>query len=205
MTVNNMINTITIKENTSINTTTESKKIFGFWLYLVSDCILFATMFSVYFVMVDNISDGPSRKDIFKLSSVVLETIFLLLSTISYGTVKILVYKERFLYTIIALLITFIFGLSFISLEFFELHTLIIKGFGPNRSGFLSAFFTLIVMHGLHVFFGMIWILVIIFQIIKFGITKIMRIRIVCLSLFWHFIDLVWICVFTFVYLIGIV
>lgn len=204
MTVNNIINTIEIKNNSHINTTTESKKIFGFWLYLVSDCILFATMFSVYFVMSDNISDGPSGKDIFKLSFVVLETIFLLLSTVSYGMVKILVYRKKLIHTIIALLITFIFGLSFISLELFEFYTLIIKGYGPFRSGFLSAFFTLVAMHGIHVFFGMIWILVMICQIMTFGITHIMRIRIACLSLFWHFIDLVWICVFTFVYLIGI-
>jgi len=205
MTVNNIINTIEIQDNSHTNTKNTSKKIFGFWLYLVSDCILFATMFSVYFVMSDSVSDGPSGKDIFKLSFVILETIFLLLSTISYGMVKILIYKKRLIYTIIALLITFIFGLIFISLELFEFYTLIIKGYGPCRSGFLSAFFTLVTTHGIHVFFGMIWILVMVFQIIKFGITQIIRIRIECLSLFWHFIDLVWICVFTFVYLIGIV
>ncbi|CAL4043751.1 cytochrome o ubiquinol oxidase subunit III [Buchnera aphidicola] len=205
MTINNSINTISIRKKKYVDDTTGLKKIFGFWLYLVSDCIIFATMFSVYFVMVDNVSDGPIGKDIFQLSFLVLETMLLLFSTVFYGMVKILVHKKKLMYSIIALFITSVFGLGFVILELFEFYTLIMKDYGPNRSGFLSAFFTLIGLHGIHVFFGIIWILVMISQIIKFGLSRIICIRIACLGLFWHFLDLVWICIFTFVYLIGIV
>lgn len=202
MIINNLIPIIEMNKKKYSNDVIESKKIFGFWLYLISDCILFATMFSVYFVMVNNISDGPIGKDIFKLSFILSETILLLFSTISYGMVKISVHQKRLMNTVIFLFITFFFGLGFIGLEFFEFYSLIIKGYGPSRSGFLSALFTLVGAHGIHVFFGIIWVLVMICQIIKFGISKITHIRIVCLGLFWHFLDLVWICLFTFVYLI---
>ncbi|CAL4324496.1 cytochrome o ubiquinol oxidase subunit III [Buchnera aphidicola] len=202
MIINNLIPIVEMNKKKYINDVIESKKIFGFWLYLISDCILFATMFSVYFVMVNNTADGPTGKDIFKLSFILLETILLLFSTISYGLVKISVYQNRLMNTVIFLFITFFFGLGFIGLEFFEFYSLIKKGYGPSRSGFLSAFFTLVATHGIHVFFGVFWVLVMICQIIKFGISKTTYIRILCLGLFWHFLDLVWICLFTFVYLI---
>jgi len=198
---NNTINKI---DNKFLHVEKNSKTIFGFWLYLVSDCIIFATMFAVYFVMMHSISNGPTGKEIFQLSVVLIETILLLLTAIFSGLTNIAVYKKNLRCVILSLLINFILGLGFVSLELLEFYHLIIEGYSPNRNGFLSAFFTLIGMHGIHIIFGMLWIIVIIFQTLKFGVTEMIAIRIKCLNLFWHFLDIIWMCIFTFIYLIGV-
>ncbi|MGK3130082.1 cytochrome o ubiquinol oxidase subunit III [Pantoea sp. Al-1710] len=180
-----------------------ANKVFGFWIYLMSDCIIFATLFATYAVMVNNTAGGPAGKDIFELPFVLVETALLLLSSITYGMAVIAMNNQNKGSVISWLALTFLFGAGFIGMEIYEFHHLILEGFGPDRSGFLSAFFTLVGTHGLHVTSGLIWMAVMMFQISKRGLTATNRTRIMCLSLFWHFLDVVWICVFTVVYLMG--
>ncbi len=180
-----------------------ANKVFGFWIYLMSDCIIFATLFATYAVMVNNTAGGPAGKDIFELPFVLVETALLLLSSITYGMAVIAMNNQNKGSVISWLALTFLFGAGFIGMEIYEFHHLIKEGFGPDRSGFLSAFFTLVGTHGLHVTSGLIWMAVLMFQISKRGLTENNRTRIMCLSLFWHFLDVVWICVFTVVYLMG--
>ena len=181
-----------------------AKKVFGFWVYLMSDCIIFATLFATYGVMVNNTAGGPAGKDIFELPFVLGETALLLLSSITYGLAVIGMNNQNKGAVQGWLALTFLFGAGFIAMEIYEFHHLIGEGFGPDRSGFLSAFFTLVGTHGLHVTSGLIWMLVLMFQIANRGLTATNRTRIMCLSLFWHFLDVVWICVFTIVYLMGV-
>ncbi|MBP2170142.1 cytochrome o ubiquinol oxidase subunit 3 [Erwinia toletana] len=180
-----------------------ANKVFGFWIYLMSDCIIFATLFATYAVMVNSTAGGPAGKDIFELPFVLVETALLLLSSITYGFAVISMGKGSKSTVIGWLALTFLFGLGFIGMEIYEFHHLIVEGFGPQRSGFLSAFFTLVGTHGLHVTSGLIWMLVLMYQISRRGLTDTNRTRIMCLSMFWHFLDVVWICVFTIVYLMG--
>ncbi|VFP86433.1 cytochrome o ubiquinol oxidase subunit III [Candidatus Erwinia haradaeae] len=181
----------------------ETQKIFGFWLYLMSDCVMFATLFATYGVIVNNIANGPTGKDFFNLQCILLETILLLLSSLMHGLAIIQMNLGRKNSVIVYLVLTFLFSFGFISIEGFEFLDLFSRGITPNLSGFLSGFFTLVGTHGLHVIFGMLWMILLIFQIITKGLTETNRIRLTCLSLFWHFLDIVWICVFTIVYLIG--
>jgi len=177
--------------------------VFGFWLYLMTDCILFASIFAAYAVLVNNVAGGPSGHDIFELPYVLGETACLLLSSITYGFAMLAVFKGKKSQVLFWLAITFLFGLGFIGMEINEFHKLIEEGFGPNRSGFLSGFFTLVGTHGLHVSSGLIWMGVMMYQVWKNGLTPSNITRLSCLSLFWHFLDVVWICVFTVVYLMG--
>ena len=153
-------------------------KIFGFWIYLMSDCILFSILFATYAVLVNGTAGGPTGKDI-------------------------AMYKNNKSQVISWLALTWLFGAGFIGMEIYEFHHLIVNGMGPDRSGFLSAFFALVGTHGLHVTSGLIWMAVLMVQIARRGLTSTNRTRIMCLSLFWHFLDVVWICVFTVVYLMG--
>ena len=180
-----------------------ANKVFGFWIYLMSDCIIFATLFATYAVMVNSTAGGPSGKDIFELPFVLVETALLLFSSITYGFAVISMNKGAKAAVNGWLALTFLFGVGFIGMEIYEFHHLIAEGFGPQRSGFLSAFFTLVGTHGLHVTSGLIWMLVLMYQISRRGLNATNRTRIMCLSLFWHFLDVVWICVFTVVYLMG--
>lgn len=180
-----------------------SIKIFGFWIYLMSDCILFASLFAAYAVLSHGTAGGPSGKDIFELPFVLGETGLLLLSSITYGFAMLAMHKGKNSGVIGWLGLTFLFGLGFIGMELHEFSHLISEGFGPDRSAFLSAFFTLVGTHGIHVTCGLIWIVLTMVQVCKKGLTKRMQTRLSCLSLFWHFLDIVWICVFTVVYLMG--
>ena len=178
-------------------------KVFGFWIYLMSDCILFATLFATYSVLVNSVAGGPSGKDIFELPFVLVETFFLLFSSITYGMAILAMHKNNKSQVNAWLGLTFLFGLCFIGMELYEFHHLISEGYGPDRSGFLSGFFTLVATHGLHVTSGLIWILVMMTHVARRGLTPTNQTRLMCLSLFWHFLDVVWICVFTVVYLLG--
>ncbi|MGV8916278.1 MAG: cytochrome o ubiquinol oxidase subunit III [Pseudomonas sp.] len=180
-----------------------SMTVFGFWIYLMTDCILFATIFAAYSVLSNNIAGGPSGKDIFELPYVLVETFCLLFSSITYGFAMLALHKGNKKGVMAWLAVTFLLGLGFIGMEVNEFHHLIAEGFGPDRSGFLSGFFTLVGTHGLHVTSGLIWMAVLMFQIKKKGLTATNATRLSCLSLFWHFLDVVWICVFTVVYLMG--
>ncbi len=179
-------------------------KVFGFWIYLMSDCVLFASLFATYAVLMHGTAGGPSGKDIFDLKFVLVETFCLLLSSITYGFAMLNMSKGNVGAVKGWLFVTFLFGLGFIGMELTEFHHLISEGFGPQRSGFLSAFFTLVATHGLHVTVGLIWIITMIVQISRRGLSSVNQTRLMCLSLFWHFLDVVWICVFTVVYLLGV-
>lgn len=178
-------------------------KVFGFWIYLMSDCILFAVLFATYAVLMNGSAGGPTGKDIFELPFVLTETFLLLFSSITYGMAVIAMNKNSKSRLLCWLVLTFLFGAGFIGMELYEFHHLIVNGMGPDRSGFLSAFFALVGTHGVHVTSGLLWMLVLMVQIVGRGLTSTNRTRILCLSLFWHFLDVVWICVFSVVYLMG--
>ncbi len=181
-----------------------ANKLFGFWIYLMSDCILFATLFATYAVLSGATAGGPIGKDIFEIPFVFVETMLLLFSSITFGFGMIAMKRKDLAGMKRWMIVTFLLGLGFIGMELYEFHHLIEAGFGPQRSAFLSAFFTLVGTHGLHVTFGLIWLAVAYQQLSSKGLTETVQTRFQCLSLFWHFLDIVWICVFTIVYLLGV-
>ncbi|AKC59813.1 cytochrome o ubiquinol oxidase subunit III [Blochmannia endosymbiont of Polyrhachis (Hedomyrma) turneri] len=188
-----------------MNNNLSNIKKFGFWLYIMSDSILFATLFAVYIILKNNIADGPSGKDIFNLPFVFIETLLLLISSITYTMVSIATNTNNKKMINIWMIITFLFGCCFCIMEIHEFYHLIGKNYGPWRSGFLSSLFTLLGTHALHVLSGLIWIIIMMIHIYQFGVTIDNKIRLQCLSIFWHFLDIIWICVFTFVYLFGMI
>jgi cytochrome o ubiquinol oxidase subunit 3 len=175
----------------------------GFWIYLMSDCLIFGMLFATFAVLGGNYAGGPGPKDLFDLPLVALNTSMLLFSSITYGFAMIAMQSNSKKGLIGWLLVTLVFGLCFLGIELFEFHHLIEEGAGPQRSAFLSAFFTLVGTHGLHVTFGSIWLITLVVQVARHGLTDANKRRLSCLSLFWHFLDVVWIGVFTFVYLMG--
>ena len=182
---------------------TGGNTVFGFWLYLMTDCILFACVFATYAVLVNHTAGGPSGKDIFELPYVLGETALLLVSSCTYGFAMIAAHRGFKGQTLAWLAATFVLGAGFIGMEINEFHHLIAEGFGPDKSAFLSSFFTLVGMHGLHVTAGLVWMVIMMLQVSKRSLTDRNNTRLMCLSLFWHFLDIVWICVFTIVYLMG--
>jgi cytochrome o ubiquinol oxidase subunit 3 len=176
----------------------------GFWLYLMSDCLVFACLFATYAVLGRNYAGGPTGAQIFQLPVVALNTAFLLLSSITYGFAMLQSQRNRVIGTLLWLFVTALFGVAFIFLELSEFVSLIHEGAGPQRSGFLTSFFALVGTHGLHVGFGLVWLVTLAFQLKRLGLTPANRRRLMCLSMFWHFLDLVWIGVFSFVYLMGV-
>jgi cytochrome o ubiquinol oxidase subunit 3 len=176
----------------------------GFWIYLMSDCLVFAVLFATYGVLGRNYAAGPSGADLFDLRLVAVNTAMLLLSSITYGFAMLAMDKGRQAAVQGWLAITGLFGLAFIGIELYEFAHLIHEGATPMRSAFLSSFFTLVGTHGLHVTFGLIWLVVLMTQVAKQGLIEANRRRLMCLSMFWHFLDVVWIGVFTFVYLMGV-
>jgi cytochrome o ubiquinol oxidase subunit III len=175
----------------------------GFWIYLMSDCILFAALFASFAVLRGATAGGPSGREIFSLPYVAVETACLLVSSFTYGMAMISADQGRQTWVLRWLGLTLLLGLSFVGMEVHEFVKLIGDGDGPNRSGFLSAFFTLVGTHGLHVTSGMVWMGVLIAHVLRRGLTEANRTRLMCLSLFWHFLDIVWVGVFTVVYLMG--
>lgn len=179
-----------------------SHSVFGFWLYLMTDCVLFASLFAVFAVMAHQFAGGPSGKDLFDIPGIALETAVLLLSSITYGFAMLGAHRRKSGVVLGWLAVTFVLGLAFLWFELNEFAHLIAEGAGPGRSAFLSSFFTLVGTHGLHVTVGLIWMVVLAVQIvIKPELSEREITRLTCLSLFWHFLDIVWICVFSFVYL----
>ncbi|WP_398470102.1 cytochrome o ubiquinol oxidase subunit III [Tardiphaga sp.] len=177
----------------------------GFWLYLMSDCLIFAMLFATFGVLGTSYAAGPGPKDLFDLKLVALNTAMLLFSSITYGFAMLAMMKGKVGSTQMWLAITGLFGLAFLGIELYEFHHMIHEGAGWWRSAFLSSFFALVGTHGLHVTFGIIWLVVLMVQVAKFGLIEANQRRLMCLSMFWHFLDVVWIGVFTFVYLMGVV
>jgi cytochrome o ubiquinol oxidase subunit III len=183
----------------------ESHSVFGFWLYLMTDCVIFAALFAVFAVMSHQFAGGATAKDLFEIDGVAIETAILLVSSITFGFGMLAAQKGRKGTLLVWLAITFVLGLAFIGLEIREFSHLVAEGNGPDRSAFLSSFFTLVGTHGLHVTLGLIWMAVLAGQVMfKGDLSETSLRRLTCLSLFWHFLDVVWICVFTFVYLASV-
>ena len=181
----------------------ENGTLLGFWLYLMSDCLVFACLFASYGVLGGNYAGGPTGADLFELPLVAVNTSLLLLSSITYGFAVISMRHKRQGATLAWLAVTGVLGAGFVGLELHEFANLIHQGNGPQRSAFLSSFFTLVGTHGLHVTFGIVWLLTLMMQVAKHGLIAANRRRLMCLSMFWHFLDVIWIGVFTFVYLMG--
>jgi cytochrome o ubiquinol oxidase subunit 3 len=182
----------------------ENGTLLGFWMYLMSDCLIFACLFAAYAVLGRNYAGGPSGAEIFELPTVALNTAFLLLSSITFGFAMLTMQQKKLQPTLIWLVVTGILGACFLGLELNEFLHLIHEGNGPQRSAFLTSFFALVGTHGLHVTFGIVWLITLMSQLGKHGITPENTRRMMCLSMFWHFLDVVWIGVFTFVYLMGV-
>ena len=176
----------------------------GFWIYLMSDALIFAALFATFGVLNSSYAGGPVPREIFELPLVALNTAVLLISSITFGFAMLEMEAGRVSGTRLWLLVTALFGAGFLGIEIYEFSSLIAEGATPQRSAFLSAFFTLVGTHGLHVFFGLIWIVTMLVQIGQRGLGLENKRRLMCLSMFWHFLDIIWIGVFTFVYLFGV-
>lgn len=182
----------------------ENSTLLGFWLYLMSDCLIFAVLFATYGVLGRNYAAGPSPADLFDLNLVAINTAMLLLSSITFGFAMLQMQRAEKTATVFWMAITGIFGAIFLGIELYEFSHLIREGAGPGRSAFLSSFFTLVGTHGLHVTFGIIWLITLMVQVLRHGLIVENRRRLMCLSMFWHFLDVIWIGVFSFVYLVGV-
>ncbi|MBS1168372.1 MAG: cyoC 1 [Proteobacteria bacterium] len=180
------------------------KTVFGFWLYLMSDVVLFATLFAVFAVVGRNYAGGPTGQELFDLPYVLIETAVLLASSVAFGFVTLAAQDNRKQATLLWMALTFAIGAVFIVMEVYEFHHLIQEGAGPDRSAFLSAYFTLVGTHGLHVFTGLFWMIISGIQLARDGLAATVQRRLGLLGLFWHFLDVIWIVVFTEVYLIGV-
>lgn len=181
----------------------DSLDVFGFWIYILTDCILFATLFATYAVLHKNTFGGPLLKELVSLPYVFGETMFLLASSFTYGLAMLGVYGRQKSRVAFWLVVTFLLGVGFVTMEINEFIALYHEGHSWHASAAMSAFFTLVGTHGLHVSLGLLWMAVMIFQVLRYGVTGFMNRRLSYLGLFWHFLDIVWIFVFTVVYLMG--
>ena len=177
----------------------------GFWIYLMTDALIFALLFATYGVMVNNTAGGPNGRALFDLNHVAIETALLLLSSITFGFASLSAHAKARGAALGWLFVTFLLGAGFVAMEIREFSGMIAAGAGPQRSGFLSAFFTLVGTHGLHVTMGLVWIVILSFQIAIKGLTVAVGSRLHRLALFWHFLDIAWIGIFSVVYLPGLI
>jgi cytochrome o ubiquinol oxidase subunit III len=177
---------------------------YGFWIFLLSDIVMFAAFFAGYAVLAHATAGGPSGTLLFNQRSVAIETGCLLASSYTCGLMSMAISSRRYGATYLAALVTFVLGASFLALEFREFAGMIAIGAGPQRSAFLSAFFTLVGCHGLHVTAGLIWLAVMMAQVSIKGLSATVERRLLCFSLFWHALDIVWVALFTVVYLMGV-
>jgi len=182
----------------------ENATLLGFWMYLMSDCLIFACLFATYGVLGREYAGGPSAAQVLELPTVAINTTLLLLSSITYGFAVLEMQHNRRGPMMAWLIVTWLLGAGFIALELTEFAHLVSIGAGPQRSAFLSSFFTLVGTHGLHVTCGLIWLIVLLVQVAQKGLIPANKRRLMCLSMFWHFLDVVWVGVFSFVYLMGV-
>jgi cytochrome o ubiquinol oxidase subunit III len=176
---------------------------YGFWIFILSDMIMFSAFFATYAVLLGQTADGPTGHDLFNLRNVAIETGFLLASSFTCGLASIAADMRKATWFQLAMAVTCLFGLAFLTIEVREFADLVARGAGPTRSAFLSAFFTLVGCHGLHVSAGILWLLTMMAQVFAKGFRSDIQRRILCFALFWHALDIIWIAVFTIVYLLG--
>lgn len=182
---------------------TTSKTVFGFWVYLMTDCILFGTLFATYAVLHTATNGGPGARELFHLPFALTETLILLTSSFTCGLAMLAAHRGNKNQVVSWLAVTFVLGIAFLSMELTEFTQLAEEGNTWARSAFLSAFFTLVSTHGLHITVGLLWIIFMLLIIYNRGLRPTTMRRLTCFSLFWHFLDVVWIFIFTVVYLMG--
>lgn len=186
------------------NETEDNDKVqFGFWIYLMTDLLMFSVLFACYAVLHNNTFGGPGSHELFNMPLALTETLILLTSSFTCGLGMVFARNGDKNKTLAFFAVTFLLGISFLSLELSEFTQLFHEGNSFTRSGFLSSFFTLVGTHGLHIFSGLLWMALLLGYIATRGLTKSAMRKLTLLSLFWHFLDIVWIFIFTFVYLMG--
>ncbi len=181
-----------------------ARTLFGFWVYLMTDCILFGSLFAAYAVLHNSTYGGPSAHDLFSLPYALAETMILLASSFTCGLAMLGAHLNDRRKLLLWFGVTFLLGASFLAMEISEFTKLVQAGNSWQRSGFLSAFFTLVGTHGLHITTGLLWMIVLLVPVARHGLTPTSLKRLTCLRLFWHFLDVVWIFIFTLVYLMGV-
>ncbi len=180
--------------------------VFGFWVFLMSDLVIFGLLFATYVMMIGATAGGPEPRDLFDIRSVAIQTAALLASSFTFGMASLaLKYGDTPLRLLLWLAVTLVFGAIFLGFEVHDFLTMFEQGGVPSRSGFLSAFFALVPTHGLHVTAGMVWMVIMMIQVVTFGADTKVKTRILRLGLFWHFLDIVWVGIFSVVYLAGLV
>ena len=195
-----------MNNSSAITTTTtrNDKTYFGFWTYLMTDIILFASLFATYAVLRNNTATGPTSHQIFDLPYVLIETLLLLTSSFVCGLALFAAKSQRRLMAALLFGATFVLGATFVGLEVGEFASLVREGDSWQRSAFLSAFFTLVGTHGLHISAGLLWLVILGIQAMRFGLSESVMRRLTLFSMFWHFLDIIWIFIFTIVYLMGV-
>lgn len=181
----------------------DSKPLFGFWTYIMTDCVLFASLFATFAVLRNNTAGGPSGAELFSMPFVLSETLILLTSSFTCGLGLLYAYRRNKNKVLIWFGVTFLLGLAFLAMEMSEFAHLYNEGDSWQRSGFLSAFFTLVGTHGLHITAGLIWMAVLMYKVLRETKAQNMLKKLTMLALFWHFLDVVWIFIFSIVYLFG--
>ncbi len=178
--------------------------VFGFWIYVMSDCILFASIFATFAVLNQSFAGGLTPKDLFDLNFVAVETALLLFSSFTFGMAMLYANQQNMNQMMIWLIATLALGIGFLAMEIYEFYHFSHAGATPQSSGYWSAFYGLVGTHGLHVFSGCIWMLVLFGHFRRDGFSEDNMVRLSCLSLFWHFLDIIWVCVFSVVFLLGV-
>jgi cytochrome o ubiquinol oxidase subunit III len=176
---------------------------YGFWIFLLSDVVMFSSFFAAYAVLFKSTAGGPTAQQLYDLHNTALETAFLLTSTFTCGMASIAVGQRSQKWTQIALLCTGVLGAAFLTLEVREFASFVARGAGPSRSAFLSSFFTLVGCHGVHVTAGLLWLGTMMAQLYAKGFRTDIRHRFLCFTLFWHALDIIWVAIFSLVYLVG--
>lgn len=200
-----MTATVTENQHPDPYQDTYSKTLFGFWIYLMTDCVLFAILFATYAVLHNGTYGGPTSSQLFSPSYALGETLILLTSSFTCGLARLAAHRNNKNQVLAWFGVTFLLGISFLAMELTEFTRMVEAGNSWQKSGFLSAYFTLVGTHGLHISCGLLWMLVMVGQIVPRGITAHTIRRLSCLTLFWHFLDVVWIFIFTLVYLVGVI
>lgn len=182
-----------------------SKTTFGFWLYLLSDCMLFGTMFAAYLVLKDGTFGGPGTQELFNLEFTTMQTLFLLCSAFTAGIAGVLAHRKNRGATIALFMVTFVLGLAFLGMQLDEFMRFSASGNSWVKSAFLSMYFTLIGTHALHMVFALIWVIVLIIPVFWQGLTPLNIKRLTCLRMFWQFLNIVWVFIFSVVYVLGVI
>ena len=177
---------------------------YGFWIFILSDIVMFSGLFAAYAVLSGNTAGGPTGPELFNLRNVFIETMCLLFSSYTCGLGALSAERRQPGRFLIFAALTFVLGAAFLFIEISEFAGMVSKGAGPSRSAFLSGFFTLVGMHGAHVTIGLLWLIYMVAQVIAKGLRPVVLRRLLCFSLFWHALDIIWVGVFTLVYLMGV-